>query len=328
MVDRLVEMMGEPLLDHCAIIEIKNIIPDRIKFTDLKFERKDRFLFLVNVDGGWFVHQNAGRTLTEKEISALNEYLKGIDGAASANSSGEMLQVSVPEVLWPTLDKITNIPGCRISPNLLQKDESIFVILEFIESANREVSDAVIEFVSQPLNIKKTLIYFGKDSEGSKFLTYFRPTGLKSNKFILARTVWDFDDKAATQENQGVFQNKGVFVPKYFSPDGSITMIARLENKEILGNAKYRLVDQTKNVSELTFNSHFMKDFYQNVIERYSGPIFYKLIVSDHKMNNFFVIEKEFSDQFFRAISRHWSMPYRAEHFNRIEQVEDLDSLL
>ncbi len=329
LLEKLNDVVGTSLMNHCAVVEVKDLIPEHIKITDLKEPGRDHFHFMVKVDNGWFLYQNVGRRLSDQEIRPLNEYLKSIDSKSGAVSKGDMLQIGLPSQSWDAINGITATPGCRISPNVLQKGGDLYFLVEFHESAIPKASSLILDFVSNVEEIESNLIYYGKEQNGlSKLLSYYFSETDPLDNFLFVKTGWNFDSETVKIENEGVFQNNGTFIPKYFENNGRISMIAKLENSTVLGSASHITVDESERLYEFQFSSHFMKDFYENVVEQYSGPVFYRMKVEPGKLTNYYIVETSKKINFFKSLSRHWMMPHRGNHENIVEQVETLGTLM
>lgn len=324
MFDRLREMVNMPMMENCVIVEIQEVFPEHVKLGDLKFPVRDHFQFIVKDKDGWSLCQNMGRKLTETELLILDKYLEKEDWKGRSRSTGEMLSIGLSESFNSLVGYINDIPGARINPNILQKGVNLYICIEFQNDYSSEISDIILDFVSDPDHPERSIIFYGKQEFGfSKLLNYY-DRGDNSEGFILIRTVWEYDEKTVVRENQGVFQNYGIFAPKFFDESGNVKMIARLQNSEIKGEAKHTVIDSENNVVEFSVRSHFMRDFFMNVIEHYSGPVFYRMVSEPGRLYNYFVVNKSSKDKFFKSLSKHWTMPLRKDHQNMVEMIEEI----
>lgn len=323
--DATSEPLMTPMLDYCAVLRLKDAIPEHIKLGDLKFHAKDHFHFMIWENRGWSLYQNVGRRLTDLEEGLLNEYFRGLGENAEATSRGDALRISVPDHIAKLVSGINEIPGCRFSPNVLQKKGDLYFLVEFTPVSNPAASKVILEFADQGEGNKIDIVYYGKQETGIPvLLRLYHDEGNTLQNFVKIRTAWHFDANIAESENRGVFQNAGVFAAKYFGESGHTIMIAKLENmNEILGDAPFSMVDPENSIVEFTFESGFMKDFYSNVIRNYSGPVFYRILVHEGGLKNHFIVENTTKDSFLRSLSKHWIMPQREKHTNIIEQVEN-----
>lgn len=317
--------MGKSILNNCAVIEIEGIFPEHLLMGDLKLPVHDTFHFLVKEKNGWSLYQKMERSLDEKEIVMLDAHLKEHDWAESAVSKGDVLIISIEDKLKAAIDAVNNMPGARINPNFLQKGSNIFISVEFNDSCRKQISGLVLDFVSDPEHPERSLVFYGKHEYPLPRLLKFYDRGGSDEGFLLIQTVWNFDEKTREEENEGVFMNGGVFQPKYFEESGKVNIVSRLEQSKVLGNAEYQWVDEEHKIAEFSFSSHFMEDFTINVIEHYAGPLFSRMISKDGKLISYYVVEKSTKDEFFRTVSKHWSMPVRKDHTNSIELIEDLE---
>lgn len=323
-IEDIEQYLGKPLLNNCAVIEVQNIFPEHLMQGELKLPAHDNFHFLVKDRRGWSLYQKIPRSLDEKEAAVLDSYLEKHDWAQRAKSTGDVLSITISDRLQALVETINNIPGAMLNPNLLQKGTNLYICVMFQDSCRTQISDLVLDFVSNPEFQERSLVFYGKNGSAIPRLLNFYERENEGEGFLMIKTVWDFDSEAEKNENSGVFQNKGMFQPKYFEEAGKIKMIARLENNEVLGDAEYKWIDREQNLVEFSFASHFMEDFTTNVIERYSGPVFSQMVSEKGSLVSYYIIDKSKKDEFFRAISKHWSMPLRKAHSNRIELIDDI----
>lgn len=316
-------IINSPVLDNCAVLEIRNIFPEHLEIGELKLPSKDHFHFLVKDSSGWSLYQNAGRTLTEQELGILVNRLHEQKWLEQPRSNGQMLAISVSAYLQDFMDRLAETPGARVNPNVLQKGGSIYVAIEFDESCRKKTSDLLLDYAGDPDHNERSIVYFGKQKTGlSRLLSLYDNNGNTSESFILIQTIWKYTPEITASQVSGVFQNHGVFAPKFFSEKGDITMIARLEDGEIKGNVKSVEIGSEKNMYEIVFESHFLNDFYENVIMNYSGPIFYRIVTDAEKMRSFYIVDSRIRDKFIQSLTRYWNLPPRKDHDNSIELID------
>lgn len=321
-------MANQNIMDYCAVIVLKNIHSKHLKAHEIKVGEKDHFHFMGRKEDKYLIYQNVGSELSEPEYEALKRYVKTWGGGESVDCVNGILQIEAPRFMWEFLERVNKIPGCRIAPNTLQNEGDAYISIEFQEINQIEVSKAIMDFLTADHIFAKELIYFGPQNVNlPHILSIYEEFGNTLRNFSVIKTVWQSENDDLSKQNMGIFLNKGFFLPKYFVDHQTDRLISKLESIDIKGDAEYKIVDEEKKIVEFNVQSKFFSDFYKEVIEHYSGPIFYSLQSDGRRLTNTYVVERNVQQLFMRGLSRHWNLPARKNHKNFISEVGYLDQL-
>lgn len=322
-------MFSTETLGKCTVIKIHNLLPKKLKATDIDSKLKDGFLFLASVGEKLLVYQNIGEEATGLEVSQLKKFISNWGGGERVEIRNGILEMELPSFLVPFHNRINEIPGCRVYPNLLRMDGDVYLCIEYHETASNEVSKAVMDFLSEDHIFEKELIYSG--IQGGKLpylLNIYRENGNSLGDFMVIRTVWEFRDGQEKTGNQGVFQNIGTYVPKCFVHDSTDKLIFRNAGHGTMGDAPHHLVDENRNIVEFDVKSRFYSDFYNEVIRNYSGPIFMHMEVQESRQVSYHVVERKQQNLFIKGLLGHWNRQSRKDHVNYIDMAQRLDMLI
>lgn len=321
--------ISESVMGYCAVIVVKGLGPKHFMARNLKIGEEDHFQFLARSGRKWLMYTNIGRDLDETEIEALKRNIANTSGDTNVECKNGILVREAPEVLWKFFEDINSVGGCRISPNALQKEGNTYLSVEFQETKKEEISRILVEFLGKGGQYSKEVLYIGKQ-EGNypMLLNLYRTSGNSLSDFSVVETLWEPSEEEVTKQNTGIFQNHGIFAPKYFFNGDRDVIIARISSQEIKGNADCRIIDDENRIVEFNITSHFFSDFHKEVVESYSGPIFYSLEVNERGVFSYYVIDSEVKQLFLSGLYRHWKKPSRIEHKNYITGVFRLDAFI
>lgn len=322
-------MFSTETLPKCTIIKIHDLLPKKINTREIKSTLKDGFLFIAGVNGKLLVHQNLGFEPNQIEKEHLKKYISTWGGGESVDILNGVLKMELPSFLMPFYNEIDSLPGCRIYPNLLRIGGDVYICIEYHGSVSKQISRIAMEFLAEDHLFRKELIYSGPQEEKLPYLLgLYRDSGNSLEDFIVIKTVWEFDPADLRNQNQGVFQNTGSYIPKCFVHDSTDRLIFRKNREQILGNAPYAVVDQSERIVEFEVVSKFYSDFYNEIISRYCGPIFMHMEVTPTKQFTYHIIEKKQEAAFIKGMAHHWKQNARSSHVNYIDVAESLPSLL
>lgn len=314
------------IMEYCAILVIKNVNPRYLKAHEIRIGEYDHFHFLAKKSGKWFIYQNVGRDLSEREYESLKKYVKTWGGGDSIECNNGILRMEVPPFSWAFFDKVNEIPGCRLTPNTFQNQGDAYISIEFPFSKIQEVSRVIMDFMGEESLFRKEIIYFGEQNAGiPQILKVYQDFGNSLEDFTIIETLWDTTNENIEKQNMGVFQNSGTFAPKHFINLERDKLIARLDSLNIQGEAEYTIIDERKRIVEFDIKSRFFSDFYNEVVERYSGPIFLSLKINREGVHSYYIIEKDVQQLFINGVNSHWKRPARKNHKNYILNVTTLD---
>ena len=322
-------MFSNGVLDHCTVIKISKMMPKRLSVADHNSELMDQFLFIAKDQFGLKSYMNLGFAPTKIEEKTLEDFLKTWGGSEHYGIRNTILEVEFPKFLVPFYENLTAIQGCRMSPNVLHSHGDIYVCLEYDKSLIKRVNDAVLDFLTEDHLFPKEIIYSGPQIKGLPYLLkLYEKFGNPLGNFVLIKTVWEYDAEQIKTQNQGVLQNNGNYVPKEFSNGPLESLICRLDDSQIGGTAQFSIIDPSNNLVEFLVKSSFFSDFFNEVIKRYTGPIFFHIERKLEKQISYYLVEKELQIPFLIGIKEHWNKPARSDHVNYIESVESLDEVV
>ncbi len=316
-------------LDKCTVIRIHNLVPKKIKTPDFNSELKDGFLLMVRDKEKLIAFQNLGFTPTDAEKAHLKQYVSTWGGGEQVDVKNGVLEMELPIFLKPFIESINNIPGCRISPNLLRIGGDVYLSVEYTQISTGRVNQVILDFINIDHLFRKNLIYSG--SQGGRIpilLKIYQEAGNTLEDFTMITSVWEMDKSHQADQNLGVFTNLGTYVPKSLINDSNDLLIFRKSEPNITGNAEYTVADPDNNIVEFKVTSKFFSDFYNFIIRNYSGPIYMHPVVTRNRHTTYFIIEGAKVNLFLSGLYNHWSTESRKDHVNYIGGVERLDLLL
>lgn len=322
-------MFSNETLRNCTIIRIQNLLPKKIKISDVNSELKDGFMFLARDESRLLAYENLGFFPTKLETDILKKFIKNSGGGESVEVRNEVLEMELPSFLTPFYSEIETIPGCRVSPNLLRIGGDVFFTIEYHETVRKQVSDAVMRFISADHIFDKKLVYTGKQGDKLPYvLQLYEQNGNDLDNFFMITTVWEFDPEQIRSQNSGVFQNIGNYVPKCFVNDSRDKLIFKTESLEIKGEGKYVVIDENERIIEVEIKSKFFSDFYNEVIRKYSGSIFCHMEVSQTMQTSYYIVDMKYQNLFLKGIHNNWKRDARSDHTNYISSARKLSDCL
>ncbi|MCL4336250.1 MAG: hypothetical protein M1344_03350 [Candidatus Thermoplasmatota archaeon] len=322
-------MFSSETLPRCAIIKISDLLPKRIRVFDNSTDLKDGFLFLGRSGKKLLVYQNLGFDITDQDREHLIKFISTWGGGETVEIRNGILEMELPSFLVPFLNEINSIAGSRVSPNLLRISGDVYICVEFHDNARVKVSNTVMDFASKNHIFEKNVVYMGKQpTEMPYLLKIYADSGNNLEDLTLVNSIWEFTDEQIVNQNLGVFQNQGSFVPKHFIDDTQDILIFKMEKPQVLGNGKHEIVDPSENMVEIAVTSKFFSDFYNEVIKGYSGPLFYQAEVTGKSLTTHFLVESDLTSQFLKGLLNHWKKEVRADHRNFIYCIQKFDSFL
>lgn len=322
-------MFSNETLKNCTIIRIQNLLPKKIKISDVNAELKDSFMFLARSDSRLLAYENLGFAPTKLETDILKKFIRNWGGGENVEVRNEVLEMELPSFLTPFHAEIDKIPGCRISPNLLRIGGDVFLTIEYHDTVRKQVSDTVMRFLSADHLFDKKLVYTGRQEGKLPYiLKFYEQNGNDLDRFFMITTVWEFNPEDIRKQNNGVFQNSGSYVPKCFVNDSRDKLIFKTESLEIQGEGRYEVIDQDEKIVEIEIKSKFFSDFYDEVIMKYSGSIFCHMEVSKTRQVSYYLVDMNYQNLFLKGIQNNWKREARADHINYISSARKLSDYL
>ena len=313
------------ILGNCAVLELHGVQPKYLKIGQMRMGEQDHFHVIGRERGKWFFYRRIKEQLTPEEKKLLAERISSLNMVIDPSSPSNIIRMSVPDFQGQFYDDINDIPGCRVSPITLQNDGNVYVSIEYEESQSQKVSDRVLDFVMEEAPYERSIVHFGSNPNDLPYLlNLYLSLGNSLGNLSLVKTRWIIDRERIDSENQGIFQNSGVFIPKQFVDDESDRLIWKMNQQPIKGNAHYAVINESKHLVEMNVRSRFFSDFYANVIRGYSGAIFSGLKCEESTLTSYFIVERHATERFLGGLHSHWNLPPRKQHNNYLVEISDL----
>lgn len=312
----------------CTVIKIENLLPKRLRGADIEYIGKFGFLMLSVVNGRMLVVQNIGQQIPDIEIRNIGEFVKKWGGGETINFSNGVLEMELPSFLIPFHDEINSIPGCRFSPNILRVDGDVYITIEFHRSSRIKVGESVLNFLGSEHLFRKELVYHGNRNNDLPFILQLYSKSEKGlEDLFVIQTVWNLENEDLRLQNNGIFQNRGTFIPKSYSNSEYDHLIFKADSDKLLGDGLAEIVDRKENLFEVRIKSKWFTDFYNEIIRRYSGPVFATMTVTEKDLATTYVIERAQQSQFLTGLKNFWMKPARVSHRNYIMSAFSLKDI-
>ncbi len=322
-------LWSNQVLNKCTIIRIDDLFPRGVYLSEVHYGFDNIFMLLIRENGIYTLYKDIGYTMSEAEMVHFNNTLEMWDKDFVSFKNNSIVQIILPESFQDFIDGINNIGGARISPAVLILEGNMYLQIEFDESVNFEVSRKILDIRRTMNSFTITPVYYGKQSEESTFLfTMYLENEDKSSNMQVVCTKWQITTEERVEQNMGVFQNAGFFLPKYFGNENGVVLLFRGNEAEMLGDFDYKLINKKTNLFEVYVKSNFMKDFYRDVIEQYYGATFFMLEVNHSEVICYYIVEKNLISNFYAGIERHWQEVSRNKHSNFVDSVKDLNEIV
>lgn len=306
-------------LGKCAVIRIHDLMPKKLNSALHNSSAGSGFMLMSQDDDKLMVTESVGFSVSHEEIEQVKKFFYTWGGNGNVSLSNGILGLELPSFLLPFFNEINSIPGTRVSPNLMRSGGDVYLYIEFDDSVIDRVSKSIMAFLSRDFLFEKDLIYIGNDNqEMPMILRMYLDSGYDIGNLFLVTTVWQFRDGQQKTQNEGVFQNRGNYIPKAFVNGSRDKLIFQLDNEEIQGKAPYEWVDRKKHLAEIDVKSHFFSDFYNYVIKEYSGPVICSMQVTENFHRTHYIIEKDRHIQFLKGLQNHWNGQARSDHVNYV----------
>ncbi|MCL4451066.1 MAG: hypothetical protein M1327_00355 [Candidatus Thermoplasmatota archaeon] len=315
------------LMDSRAVIKFNSIFPKYLQAKDLRIGEVDNFSLLGRLNHHWKLYRRIPRDLSDSERTALVDFATK-HGLNSFTLKGATMSVSLPDEFSSFIDSINAILGCRVSPVILQSNGDIYICIEFEMTQSSIVSKVIMDYLRSKHEMDVNLIFYGKHTGKLPYIfNIYQKLGNSLERLTLVETRWDFNNSNIGVENEGLFLNHGILIPKQFSDSARENIIMRLDSPEVKGSVETLHVPGTSQIVEANLKSSFFNDFFLNVIIEYSGPIFYAAKCDGTGLTNCYIVVTDAKDSFLLGIFKHWSLKGRHEHVNFLKQVRDFNSI-
>ncbi|MGC8506409.1 MAG: hypothetical protein ACP5NK_06880 [Thermoplasmata archaeon] len=319
-------MWSSEVLDQCAVIRLGDRYPREVRTKGRNIALENNFFFTSFDNGILYTYRNLETTLSE--IDKLNlEKSPEFKRSRISILENSVLRIRTDDDLLAPLNRINDITGCRVNPNILSHSQDAYVQIEFSENVREQVSKLLLQIMSAMPSVTE-LIYMGKQPDSMPYLMkLFAELGGNINDLFLVRTEWHMKQENRERENSGIFMNEGKFIPKYCTNAASDILIFRLKSTDIRGNPQVREISSETGAAELGTQTTFFSDFYNEVVSTYFGTLFYEAEVNGNILTSYYVIDRKLSSLFLSGLKRHWNLPKRKEHYNIITSAMSLGAL-
>lgn len=315
------------VLDWCAVLELQEVNPKFLSAGEIHVGEKDHFHLLGNEGEKWFFYRRLRNELNSEERQHLYEHSERIGMELELDAPTNIIKMAIPEFQGKLYTTVNKMVGCRISPVTFQKEGNVFISIEFSNNRRREVSEVLMDYISEELPFKRRLAYLGPSRENVPYLlNMYSAAGNSLGDLVLVKTKWVFRDDEKRSDVGGVFQNKGILVPKQYVDGGTDELIWRLDSLNVKGNNAYEVVDPSNYIVEMTVKSRYFSDFYRNLVRGYCGVSFFGLRCDNDALENYFIVEKHTLQSFLQGLQMQWSSEARKNHHNYLVEVRDLAS--
>ena len=319
-------MWSSDVLDQCAVIRLGGRFPKEVGIQGRNIVLENQFFFTSLDNGVLYTYRNMQTSLSE--IDKLNlEKSPEFKRSRMSILGNSVLKIRADDDLLAPLNRINDIIGCRVNPNILSHSQDAYVQIEFSENVREQVSKLLLEVMPAMPSVTE-LIYMGKQPDNMPYLMrLFTELGGNVNDLFLVRTEWHMNQENRERDNSGVFMNKGKFIPKYFTNASSDTLIFSLESPNIRGNPQVSEISSDSGIAELGTETTFFSDFYSEVVSTYYGTLFYEAEVRDNILTSYYVIDRKLSSVFLSGLQKHWNLPKRKDHYNVLTSAMSLGAL-
>ena len=315
-------MLYSDIFDNYSLIEINDAFPKHVLLVELRSSSITHHLLLVKTSDKWVTYENVVRSITDKELAQITNLFSQNGWNNITILTPSLFSADVPQYLSSFIEDVSNIPGAYIFPNLFEIDGNLYIQIYTTNSSRSTVGSKILEFIATEREKKCSLVYFGgTDHKNIKRVFDNINYNLYDEEFSSITTVWHFKRKEIEEENDGVFQNAGVFVPKFFVNSDTVTLIGKLEVDEVKGNGNYSFISAKRKLVELTLHSRFMQDFFETIINNYGGFILQKLWVTSNEIYTKFLVYHPIEKRFIKELYKHWSLPARVVHLNSLLEI-------
>ncbi|MGP6239373.1 hypothetical protein ACNF40_03020 [Cuniculiplasma sp. SKW4] len=318
-------LWGNQIFNKCVIIRVDDLFPKVIHLGDNYYGFNNIFLLMTRENGTYLIYKNVGHTMSEAEMGRFKNTLDKWNNNSVIFKDNSILQIILPDSFQVVLRKINDIVGARVTPAVLIVEGNMYIQVEFDESSNSEVSKNILNITEDLKNFKISVEYFGEqDSELNLLLNMYLEKECGQCNVEVVKTKWMITERERDEENEGLFQNFGIFIPKFFGDENILRLVFRGKESEIHGNFNYRVINKEKNLFEISVRSSFISDFYMDVIKQYYGATSLRMEVKESEVISYYLVEKNLLSNFYRGIEKHWNEAGRERHKNYLDSVYSL----
>lgn len=319
-------MWSSEVLDMCAIIRIRQRFPRELRLFNRKMMLENSFFFLSRENKELYFYRNLERKLSDLDRVNLEKDSE-FEGTRMKIVSDMFLQIKVEDELFSLLNKLNETKWSRVNPCILSHSQDAYIQLEFIDDSRENVSKILLEFVDTHVQ-EVDIIYFGRQSPKMPYIIkLFLEFGGNINDLFLIKTEWHMTLQNIQNENSGVFQNEGKFIPNYFTNGSHDKLIFKLDNVESTVRSNMVYVSIPSGVFEIDVKTNFFSDFNNEIVSKYYGTLFYEAEIKESILTNFYIVDKNISSLFMAGLKKHWDLPKRSIHKNIMISAMELGEI-
>ncbi len=283
-------------------------------------------------NGRWYVYSN--QLSPNDEMKTSNRLKDSYDNGTTIESVPQkckMIEYYPPIEFDDFLNSVAAIPGTIVQHLAILKEKSLTVFIESSRNAVRAVDEMVARHRPFGGINSKVETFENRDGNGEIpfFIAYLKKNYHDFSNLELIKTGWKMGRKEFRDDVAGVFENEGIFRPKYFD-DVSANLIANVNRGFIKGKSNFKVIDFSSEGKMIEFSVHsrWFGEFFTNVIRRYMGSfIFWAYSDGRGNLENYFIIDGRMKGEFLSGLGRHWQEPRRIRHHNFIDYLVKLSEV-
>ncbi len=313
--------------ENVLIMKFKVGYPVKIQNKRIREEYRlvDRYLImLVKVDDHWHTFNSSfasyGKSIAYDFSQDIQRAYDNQNLDAEVTLRGDIIDSKMPTVLERFLDKMIERDGIILENLILREMESAYVVLYFSNDNYEYVSKYAVELILDTENIGE-IIYLGpifQENNLPFYYTFLKKGGFDLSNFRLLRTRWVFEGNQINEKVDGLFSNKGLYFPKYFS-NNKVNLYMIQENNVNLKKGNCRVVEKRNDLIayECREDSDWFRDFYDNIISGKVGPVSMWWESDGEKyLENYYVMYDSLSMIFLAGLKQLFEMEKRKDHVN------------
>lgn len=307
-----------------ALLKVSNLRPRFSSASNVKEKERPRIYLMTYEKGSWIISEKVDRALGELGLTWL-ERQWAEKGIRDVSISGNTIRNRVHDFNARIMDQIYNIPGARVNPLHIWHENEVYFSIEYSASVSQQVSDVIVEYLLLEADFEKTLVFMGEYEKNFPYMIdlYCRFGGTMQ-EFKLVKTRWHMKEKEASQEMQGIFQNRGSFHPKRLSPEHTEKLLYNGDGTSFNGKADYTPICPDGGCGEIRVSSSFFESFYNRVVSPNIEPIMFYATSDGIDVTNCIIIRTEEVGELLKSLKKHFDDEARSGHQNYILSVEDI----
>lgn len=312
------------IFNRCLVIRLNDVLPRFLRRENIKTGESDNFHIIGKEDGKWFFYRRVEAQLSMNEETVLAARTSEMDMRLDTDSShGRVIRTEVSPVQSNFYNRISGLPGCRISPVTLEHNGDVYFSVEYDSSRHEDVTDALLEYISAESPFSREIYHLGENRAGYPYLMdLWLSFGNIPEKLTSVKTVWKFESKDIRTENEGIFKNSGFLVPKLFSDTPEESLVWKMDHSDLEAMDPYEVVSAERGVVETRIRTKYFSDFFLNIVHEHGGALFFGAESDGSSLYSTYVIETEAVTDFIMQLGGYWKLEPRKHHRNYVTQIE------